>query len=98
MKYVIFIDRRHDAVRASFLIFPERMVHHTVAMGYVAAVKAQEKHQLKIGSAGFCYNDDDNSRWYCKSGSESLGIAENENETMLANIVLNQPEAMQGML
>lgn len=97
MKYVIFIDRRHDMVHASFLIFPERMVHHTVAMGYLAAVKAEEKYLLEIGGAGFCYSDD-GGPWDCRSGSESLGLTENENETMLANIVLNQPEAMQGML
>lgn len=97
MKYVILQEIVHEGVyRLHHLIFPEFITHAYVAEGYAREFRRNEKKLLTVVSAGFCYMDNAGD-WECTTGSESLRISKNNQNDSKDALIINKPEAFNGL-
>lgn len=96
MKYVILQQENKGVIRVFPIIFPERLVHKSVAEHMIHLIGWDRGDIPTVRSAGFCDIDVNTAEFFARPDSESLGISANFD--MDDEKILNMPEAMQGIL
>lgn len=96
MKYVILEYTANDITRVFPIIFPESLIHKSVADRMIHCIGWDLNHIPHVKSAGHC--DIWNGEWDCERGSESLGIKKSPVLDAGDKFILNMPDALQGML
>lgn len=101
MKYVIGKVKVSDDQYMIFpVIFPDHMVHATVADGLRRvmrdSISPRHMHEVpEIHSAGFCNPTADG--WQCARGSESLRVPATGKPSMVDSRILGLPNFRQGL-
>jgi hypothetical protein len=97
MKYVILNTVCDGDERVYYVIFPELLTHSIVAENMQRAVRKETGRFAMVFSAGFCQGFA-GGILVTDHGSESLRIERNNDAGLRDENILNQPNAMQGMM
>lgn len=98
MKYVILSvkEEKLGFTRVYPFVFAEYCTHKFVAEYMIHMLGMKEDKDAKVSGAGFCHLH--KGEWQTDHGSESLGIKKDIRQGYKDHVILNMPNALQGII